>query len=111
MDRSLEFYGDLLGFVVDWSHQFEPGLPRFVSISRDGITLFLTEHPETSFETLVYLFVDDVDRLAEEIQQRGGRLDLGPVDQSWEMREFHLDDPDGNRLRFGTSRPAGKSKG
>lgn len=53
--------------------------------------------------------VDDVDSLFEKYLKRG--LDVsgkkespvhqGPLDQSWEMREFYVTDPNGNTLRFG----------
>jgi len=42
-DVSSVFYGKL-GFEELWKHQFEPGLPIFASIVRDGMEIFLTEH-------------------------------------------------------------------
>lgn len=38
------FYGDFLGFSVDWDHRFEPGFPLYRQISRDALVLHLTEH-------------------------------------------------------------------
>ena len=35
-ERSLRFYVEGLGFAEDWRHQFEPGLPLFVQLTRDG---------------------------------------------------------------------------
>jgi catechol 2,3-dioxygenase-like lactoylglutathione lyase family enzyme len=99
--RSLALYRDQLGFAVDWEHQFEPGFPLFVSVSRDGVTLFLTEHPECAFGGLVYLRVEDVDALAAEFIGRGVALREPPADQPWRMREMSLRDPDDNELRFG----------
>lgn len=43
-NRSRAFYADRLGFKVDWEHRFEPGFPVFTQVSRDGLSLFLTEH-------------------------------------------------------------------
>jgi catechol 2,3-dioxygenase-like lactoylglutathione lyase family enzyme len=42
--KAREFYLDWLGFKVDWEHRFEPGLPLYMQVSRDGITLHLSEH-------------------------------------------------------------------
>src|SRR2546428_9950147 len=42
--RTRAFYVDGLGFTVDWEHRFEPGLPVFAQLTRDGLSLFLTEH-------------------------------------------------------------------
>ena len=99
--RSSAFYGDRLGFALDWQHQLEPGLPLFVSVSRDGVTLFLSEHPESAPGALVYFRVDDVGTLAAELLRRDAVIDAGPVDRPWGMRELDVVDPDGNRLRFG----------
>ncbi|MBW7924563.1 MAG: VOC family protein [Burkholderiaceae bacterium] len=101
VERSCEFYCGKLGFKKNWQHQFEPGLPRFVSISRGAVTLFLTEHPESASGALVYLYVEDVDALARELQSHGAIIDQGPTSQPWGMREIQLHDPDGNRLRLG----------
>lgn len=43
-DTTLPFYVQGLGFVVDWEHRFEPGFPLFAQLTRDGQTIFLTEH-------------------------------------------------------------------
>ncbi|WP_043739386.1 bleomycin resistance protein [Thioalkalivibrio nitratireducens] len=100
-ERSCEFYCNKLGFQKNWQHQFEPGFPLFVSISRGSVTFFLTEHPESSAGAFVYIHAEDVDALAQELQARGVTLGQGPVSQPWGMREIQLEDPDGNRLRFG----------
>jgi hypothetical protein len=42
--RTRAFYEDGLGFRVEWEHRFEPGFPVFAQVSRDGLSLFLTEH-------------------------------------------------------------------
>ncbi|QEM83949.2 bleomycin resistance protein [Halomonas binhaiensis] len=99
--RSCDFYCGRLGFEKDWEHQFEPGMPWFVSVSRGEVTLFLTEHPESAAGALVYLIVEAVDALAQEFQANKVMLEQEPVTQPWGMREMQLKDPDGNRLRFG----------
>ena len=42
--KAREFYIDWLGFKVDWEHRFEPGLPLYMQVSRDGIMLHISEH-------------------------------------------------------------------
>jgi len=99
--RSLAFYVEGLGFSVDWEHQFEPGFPRFIQLTRSGQTIFLTEH-EGDCQTggAVYFIVPDVDASARQFQT-GGVTELeGPAPTAWGTREMSLVDPDGNRLRF-----------
>src|SRR5438067_1514482 len=58
--RTRAFYVDGLGFSVDWEHRFEPGLPVFAQLTRDGLSLFLTEHAgDCQVGGAAYLVVDD----------------------------------------------------
>lgn len=86
-----------LGFVKQWEHRFEPGLPAFVEVARGGVRLFLSEHKgDARPGTLVYLRVREVDAIASEFGMQA-------TDAPW-AREIELRDPDGNRLRIGTPR-------
>ena len=102
--RSLAFYRDGLGFAVDWRHQFAPGMPWFAQITRQGQTLFLSEHQgDGELGGAVYFKVPDVDALYAETVGRGLRASAeAPADTDWDTREMRLTDPDGNRLRFAT---------
>jgi hypothetical protein len=31
-------------FYLDWEHEFEPDMPKYLQVTRDGIRLHLTEH-------------------------------------------------------------------
>ena len=42
--KAREFYVDWLGFSVDWEHRFEPGLPLYMQVSRNGVVLHISEH-------------------------------------------------------------------
>lgn len=88
-----------LGFTVEWRHRFEPGLPLFISISNDEARIFLSEHTgDARPDTLLYVYVDDVDSIAAEFGERVHTAEYG-------MRELDLTDPDGNRLRVGAPVP------
>ena len=89
-----EWYGQL-GFGVEFVHRFEPGLPAYVGLRRDGAQIHLSEHDgDARPDTLVYLWVDDLDAVAAAL---GVDIHVAP----W-ARELHVIDPDGNRLRVGT---------
>ena len=52
------FYVDGLGFTVDWEWRHKPGFPIFIKVSRDGLSLFLSEHAgDCQTGGLVYLAV------------------------------------------------------
>ena len=102
--RSLEFYVNGLGFAVDWEHQFEPGFPLFMQLTRMGQTIFLTEHTgDCAVGGAVYFLVPDVDRCFAEFSSRGVSLAAPPSDTPWGTREMVATDPDGNRLRFASA--------
>ncbi|WNG21631.1 VOC family protein [Cystobacter fuscus] len=102
-DTTLPFYVRGLGFVIDWQHRFEPGLPLFAQLTRDGQTIFLTEHSgDCEVGGAVYFIVEDVDALHRAFSAAGVPIEQPPHDTEWETREMLLVDPDGNRLRFAT---------
>jgi len=100
---SLPFYVDGLGFVVDWKHQFEPGFPLFVQLTRRDQTIFLTEHAgDCQVGGAIYFVVPDVEDCYQEFTNRGITTIESPHDTPWKSREMVVTDPDGNRLRFAT---------
>lgn len=100
-ERTRAFYEHGLGFHVDWEHRFEPGFPVFAQITRDGLSLFLTEHRgDCEAGGAVYIVVDDVDALHREFSARGLTGLKKPQEMPWGRREMCLHDPDDNRIRF-----------
>lgn len=83
-----------LGFQIEGEHRFAPGLPSYLFLGRGDVHLHLSEHQgDARPNTLVYLYVQDVDVIATEF---GVEVNQQP----W-AREVALTDPDGNRLRIG----------
>jgi catechol 2,3-dioxygenase-like lactoylglutathione lyase family enzyme len=95
--RAVAWY-ERLRFHKEWEHQFEPGFPWFVSVARDNVRLYLSEHKgDARPNTLIHLYVNDIDAVSQEFGV--------PVDeQGLAGRECDLADPDGNRLRVATRR-------
>lgn len=102
-ERSLRFYIEGLGFVEDWRHQFEPGLPLFVQLTRAGQTIFLSGHAgDGNVGGAVFFIVPDVDAVYRALPDWLAVHVSPPADMPWGTREMALMDPDGNRLRFAT---------
>ncbi len=100
---SLPFYVEGLGFSVDWKHQFEPGFPLFIQLTRKDQVIFLTEHTgDCQVGGAVYFIVPDVDNCYSEFTNRGITTIEAPHDTPWRTREMVVTDLDGNRLRFAT---------
>lgn len=95
-NEAAEWYGRL-GFVKDFEHRYSEEFPAYVGVVRNGMALHLSEHVgDATPDSLIYLFVEDVDALAEEL---GAEVSETP----W-AREIQVSDPDGNRVRIGTRR-------
>ncbi len=94
---SVQWYARL-GFEEQFRHRFEPGLPLYVGIARDGAALHLSEHDgDANPGGLVYLYVPDVDDLA-------AACGVTEIDDMPWARDFEVVDPDGNRIRVGTAK-------
>ena len=110
MRESLAFYTGPLGFErVDGDDELDD--PSFSVLAREGDRLFLSSHRgDGEFGQAIVVTTDDVNALFRQLRERGlktpGNPDApkevheGPIDQSWGTREFYVDDPDGNTLRF-----------
>src|SRR5580698_7698817 len=86
--RAVAWYGRL-GFSVEWEHQFEPGFPLFVSVTRGSVRLYLSEHTgDARPDTLIHLFVSDIDAVSAEF---GIAID----ENGLAGRQCNLADPDG----------------
>jgi catechol 2,3-dioxygenase-like lactoylglutathione lyase family enzyme len=110
MRTSLAFYTGTLDFErVDGDDDL--GDPSFSVLAREGHQLFLSSHRgDGAFGQAIAITTNDVDTLFRKFRERGlhtpGNPDApahvheGPIDQTWGTREFYVDDPDGNTLRF-----------
>lgn len=99
--KAREFYLDFLGFREDWSHRFEPALPLYLQVSRDGCVLHLSEHHGDACPgAALRIACDELDALAQAlIDKRYGYARPSIETQPW-GRELRVADPFGNRLVF-----------
>jgi catechol 2,3-dioxygenase-like lactoylglutathione lyase family enzyme len=108
MRESLDFYTRILDFErVDGDESMED--PSFSVLWRGQDRLFLSSHRgDGEYGQAIVVETEDVDAVFRALRERGlrtpGNLSSPvhevPVDQSWGSREFYVDDPDGNTLRF-----------
>jgi catechol 2,3-dioxygenase-like lactoylglutathione lyase family enzyme len=99
---SKAFYVDKLHFQIEWEHRFEPHFPVFMEISRDGITIDLTEHTgDCQVGGLIHIYVPDVDAWCAELRASGVPVDE-PNERIPRLRMMTVTDPDGNQLRICT---------
>jgi catechol 2,3-dioxygenase-like lactoylglutathione lyase family enzyme len=110
MRKSLAFYTNVLDFEhIDGDEDLAD--PCYNLLEREGDRLILSSHRgDGEFGQAILVTTNDVDGVCRKFRARGlqtpGNPDAaehvhdGPIDQSWGTREFYVDDPDGNTLRF-----------
>ncbi|PYS76197.1 MAG: hypothetical protein DMF66_16015 [Acidobacteria bacterium] len=98
-----EFYCDRLGFSRQFAHRLDEAEPDpcYMGLTRDGVRLHASSFPGDGVSGgVVFLLVEDVDALHEELVAKGVPIDTGPIDQTWGKREMYVKDADGNSIRF-----------
>ena len=99
--RSVEHYRDVLGFHTEFTY----GQPTFYAgVERGAVVIHLQAASETKRQPgqgAVNIFVTDVDGLYQELKSRGAKTLNEPKDYAYGMRDFDINDLDGNHLCFG----------
>lgn len=96
MAASLRYYVDVLGFTnAEW------GGPDFTCVTRDGASIYLSEGDQGQPGTWVWLGVENVRALHEELTRTGATILHRPENYPWAL-EMKVGDPDGHVLRFGS---------
>jgi catechol 2,3-dioxygenase-like lactoylglutathione lyase family enzyme len=109
LKASTRFFIDVLGFQLD----FGDGSDGWSFLSRDHFKVSLGECADATpagelgdHSYFVYLTVEGLDQLHQELATRGAEVVSEPEDEPWGMREFSIRTPDGHRIRFGEPIPA-----
>ncbi|HEY1427533.1 MAG TPA: VOC family protein [Caulobacteraceae bacterium] len=108
--QTAEYYRDVLGFSFD---QIYGDPPSFVILQRDAARLMFRQPREgapppanasvtPNFAWDVFLAVDDVEALAEELRGKGAEILSGPTHRPiWNGKELEVRDCNGRVLGFG----------
>jgi hypothetical protein len=96
------FYVDWLGCTVDWEHQYEPGFPRYLQVSRGLFKLHLSEHHGDACPgAKLIVHIDDVESLCAELTSRHNpNMRPSVTHAEWNASIMEVIDPFGNRILF-----------
>jgi len=98
------FYGEFLGFEVDWEHYYEEDAPVYMQMSRDELVLHLSENDRFAKGTIVFIETVGIDALHEELSQKGNPWNPPAISSTpWQTEQMEIEDPFGNVLRFNES--------
>ena len=96
VERAQLHYRDAFGFEIGW---LEPG-KEIGAVSRDNVAIFF-RRKDRPFEPAVHwVFAADIDAAYEELRRLGARI-VEPLEKKpWGLRQFTVEDIDGNRFYF-----------
>lgn len=109
--EAFEFYTKILDFeYVEGDDPSRAQEGAFCVLSREGDQIFLCNF-DGGDRSVIAIMTEDVDGVFRKLRARGlwtpgdpnvpaEEVHQGPLDQTWGTREFYVQDPDGNSLRF-----------
>lgn len=105
MPAAVDFYVNKLGFKnAPW------GTDEFTSVNRDRAGIYLCKGAQGRGAAWAWVGVEDARKLHEEYLARGVPVKMAPTKYPWAL-EMHVEDPDGNVLRFGSEPLEGEGIG
>ena len=97
-EAAVAHYVDWLGFNLDWEWRDEPDQPVIMSVTRDGLSLFLIEEDDGTAGTTLRVYVSNLKGLVEEWNQKRPDMVKLLLEQPYEIPTAFVKDPFGNVL-------------
>jgi uncharacterized glyoxalase superfamily protein PhnB len=109
--KSLAWYRDVVGFIVDEEYERE-GKLMAVSLKAGSVQILLSQDDGAKGAdrvkgegfSLQITTAQSIDELAKRVTDQGGKLESEPVDTPWGARVFRLKDPDGFKFVVSSER-------
>lgn len=90
------YYRDYLGFEIGWLLPNE----ELGAVSRDDAAIILRKTTQPFDPSAVWIYAENVDDSYNELQSVGARIVEPLEDKPWGLRQFQVEDLDGNRFYF-----------
>ena len=102
IEESIDFYTRLLPFSLTFSW----GNPtEYAVLKNGGVSIHLAAHPEKKIKqeglSHIYIFVYDVEAIFNLCADNGIKIKSQPAIRDYKMKDFDIEDLDGNILTFG----------
>lgn len=105
VQEALDYYRDTLGFEVG---AYEGDSDVYGYARRDGCNIHIAhaDHCRPNSDLVsnlfdVYIWVDDVEAVHDELRERGANILHGPTERPWGMREIRVRELNGYVLGIG----------
>jgi uncharacterized glyoxalase superfamily protein PhnB len=96
VERAQRHYCDTLGFEIGWLE----ASGDIGAVSRDDVVVFFRRRARPFEPAVHWIFAADIDATYEELRARGACI-VEPLEKKpWGLRQFTVEDIDGNRFHF-----------
>lgn len=96
VERAQAYYRDILGFEIGWLYPDK----EIGAVSRGDVAIFFRKTRAPFTPAVHWVFADDVEASYSELKASGANI-VEPLEQKpWGLRQFTVDDLDGNRFYF-----------
>lgn len=96
VERAQQYYRDVLGFEIGWLYPDKD----IGAVSRGDVAIFFRRTKPPFTPAVHWIFAEDLDASYDELNSSGARI-VEPLEQKpWGLRQFTVEDLDGNRFYF-----------
>lgn len=100
VERAQQHYRDVFGFTIGWLY---PG-KEIGAVSRDDAAIFFRKRSRPFEPVIHWVFAEDVDAIYDEFRSSGAKIVESLEKKPWGLRQFTVEDIDGNRFHFHSDR-------
>lgn len=102
VQKAKDFYCGFLGFEVQWEHHFDDDSPAYIEVSRNDMTIHLSEHHgDCTPGSTVFVWMTGIEGFHEEITSRNYKYNRPGLETTfYDAKCVEVIDPFGNRIRF-----------
>ena len=94
VERAQQYYRDILGFEVAWLYPTKD----IGAVTRKPVTIFFRKRQPPFEPTVHWIFAQDVDAAYHEMKSSGANIVDSLEVKPWGLRQFTIEDLDGNRF-------------
>ena len=96
VERAQRHYRDALGFNIGW---LDPSR-EIGAVSRDHAAIFFRKRSRPFEPAIHWVFAPEIDAMHDELRASGAKI-IEPLEKKpWGLRQFTVEDIDGNRFYF-----------
>lgn len=96
VERAQRHYRDALGFEIGWLDEGR----EIGAVSRGKVAIFFRKRIPPFEPAVHWVFAEDVDATYDELKSSGAKIVEPLEEKPWGMRQFTVEDLDGNRFHF-----------